>query len=1096
MNLDLLIVSIYIAATMWVAFSFYNKMYSIKDYALGGMNFSTAALASTIIATWIGTGSFVIGISNAYVDGGIGILSGVGSCICLFIMGYSIAPRMGEFSGKISVAEVMGDLYGRHVRIIASITGIIVALGAISMQIKILSAFVSEFGKVSQFSSIILSSAIVIIYCTFGGIRAVVFTDVVQFITFAIAIVAVLIGIWIKVDFHHNPEMITKTWLHAFNTTPISKIDYVTLFIYSLIPGMNPAMFQRILMGRNMQQVNFAFRIASFAYLIFLLICSFIGIVLFTHDSSVNSNDILGFIMKEFSYSGLTGIAIVAILAMGMSTADSHLNAASVIFTHDLLRPWGFFKTEESALKAVKVFTVLTGVAATIIPFYFQDLLSMMLMSRNFYMPIVTVPLLLAIFGFRSTTTPALIGMASGFTTVIIWKSHQALYPGILAHDSLIPATLANLFFFVSSHYLLGSSGGWIDTKGNLDLELANRDRSAFWASVRGDVRGFWESTFGWGYGYIKFHNFSYMLLGALIISSSLIVTLSSPTLLIIHGVGACQIIACIIGGLLFTNHLWSRFASEALLEKIAALSLIFAVYNASLFSMLSSFHPTAMMGLLLNVIAVTFFVKGFSAVLFITFAGGAAYFYAHLAWQIPPLDYTISFAITYAAFICIFILLSFVNRYRDELEAVLKSEAHLLHLTEMLNAEVLLRERSVKRAMNMQRSIIQNVNHEIKTPMSALLTNSEMLLYHLQENPHSLSHEQIVEIAAAMNVSVERFIRYAGTMLDLSDYQNDKMMFDIKPNNLRILLENLAKQHPNILLKYNKDMPDILEFDEVKIIRLFDELIHNANKFSNDGPIEISVLEKHFMRFNNKDWEAVRISVRDYGVGIPIDETWKLFEPLYVSSRTKRSDGGMGLGLTMVQEIMNGHLGEAIAMSNLDRGATFHIDLPIIHPKSDFLAGGVSAEAEVAQKIDLGKMIKDMKKVENKFGDRKPKVLMIEDEKSVLTSGEMMVNAMGYEFNGIIYGSDAVEYIMSDEFDADIVLLDMMLPDTTGFHVMEQVHLKLASKKVPVIVQSGLSEQDANIQKTLKLGAREFMGKPYSRKIFQSAINRALGLE
>ncbi|XWN35625.1 MAG: hypothetical protein ROO73_02515 [Roseivirga sp.] len=80
-----------------------------------------------------------------------------------------------------------------------------------------------------------------------------------------------------------------------------------------------------------------------------------------------------------------------------------------------------------------------------------------MLLTSSFYRPIASVPLLLAIFGFRSTTRAVLIGMAAGAVTVIVWDQ-------LLAHtgiDSFIPGMLANLVGLMGTHYLLGEEGGW-----------------------------------------------------------------------------------------------------------------------------------------------------------------------------------------------------------------------------------------------------------------------------------------------------------------------------------------------------------------------------------------------------------------------------------------------------------------------------------------------------------------------------------------------------------------------------------------------------------------------------------------------------------
>ena len=91
------------------------------------------------------------------------------------------------------------------------------------------------------------------------------------------------------------------------------------------------------------------------------------------------------------------------------------------------------------------------------------------LMPWHFYMSVISVPLLLTILGFRSTTRTVLIGMAAGFLTVYLWVH---LLPHVSV-DSNVPGMLANLIGFVGSHYLLNEPGGWqpLDSTSPLVLE-------------------------------------------------------------------------------------------------------------------------------------------------------------------------------------------------------------------------------------------------------------------------------------------------------------------------------------------------------------------------------------------------------------------------------------------------------------------------------------------------------------------------------------------------------------------------------------------------------------------------------------------------
>ena len=116
------------------------------------------------------------------------MVPGLSDAVSFLLLGYIMIPRMARFLGSLSIAESMGSLYGKQVRIISAISGIIPAIGSIAIQFVILSSMVSYLLGVSSSIALILSSMIVISYSAVGGIRAITFTDVIQFATFGVVI--------------------------------------------------------------------------------------------------------------------------------------------------------------------------------------------------------------------------------------------------------------------------------------------------------------------------------------------------------------------------------------------------------------------------------------------------------------------------------------------------------------------------------------------------------------------------------------------------------------------------------------------------------------------------------------------------------------------------------------------------------------------------------------------------------------------------------------------------------------------------------------------------------------------------------------------
>ena len=107
----------------------------------------------------------------------------IGVPIGLLLTGQVLAVRMQEFLNNLSPAEAMGHMYGKTVRIISAISGIAGQLGYIAVQFQVIASILAMILGTQNDSLTIIAAAIIILYSTMGGIKAVTFTDVVQFFT-------------------------------------------------------------------------------------------------------------------------------------------------------------------------------------------------------------------------------------------------------------------------------------------------------------------------------------------------------------------------------------------------------------------------------------------------------------------------------------------------------------------------------------------------------------------------------------------------------------------------------------------------------------------------------------------------------------------------------------------------------------------------------------------------------------------------------------------------------------------------------------------------------------------------------------------------
>ena len=236
-------------------------------------------------------------------------------------------------------------------------------------------------------------------------------------------------------------------------------------------------------MGKNTTQIKQSFIIAGMGYGVIVFLSCAIGVVVLSIHPGLDPNNVIIFILDNYSFEGLRGLTLIGIMAMVMSTADSWINSGAVIFAHDFCEPLGIkFKNE---LFLSRAFAVVGSLCALLLVLYNENFMKLMLLQANFYVPIVTAPLLLAMFGFRSTGRSVIIGMAFGAISVIMWKIYIQPTTGV---DSVIPCMFLNAVALFFTHYFLGEPGGWVGIKDDSDIKQARCERQDDAWNIKGSL--------------------------------------------------------------------------------------------------------------------------------------------------------------------------------------------------------------------------------------------------------------------------------------------------------------------------------------------------------------------------------------------------------------------------------------------------------------------------------------------------------------------------------------------------------------------------------------------------------------------------------
>lgn len=446
--IDSFIIFLYLIFTIIIGILAGKDVKSTKDFAVGNKDFLTLTLVMTIFATYVDGEAIINGTTQAFKSGLSFFFVLLGGAISLFLYGY-IAIKVANYKNAISVGDIVGSMYGVNSQITTGISGFLISTALVATQFKALSFVFGYFYGLENNLGIWVSSLILIAYSTFGGVKAVSWTDVIQFLILIIAVPLVT-----SVALNNAGGIV-----HLFKSLPPEKLTffasdketfykYIVYFIAIIIPLCSPAMVQRMLMSRSSKQSKTSYRISAIIIVPFMFIITIAGMSAYLIDPNIDGNNAYIYLIDKYMPVGLKGFTVAGMIAIIMSTADSFMNTAAICFSHDVLG--NILKTklkDEMELKLTKIVTFAIGVLACLIAIRYESILDLMLYSYSLWGPVVTIPFIFGIYGFIGPKYGFYLSMVAGITTSLVWALLDLEKQTYI--DSLIPALAANFSVFV-----------------------------------------------------------------------------------------------------------------------------------------------------------------------------------------------------------------------------------------------------------------------------------------------------------------------------------------------------------------------------------------------------------------------------------------------------------------------------------------------------------------------------------------------------------------------------------------------------------------------------------------------------------------------